>query len=329
MADSHPRKIVYLFGAGATHAELANLERDPSVRFEQTRGLLIKHVSDRVVARARHKKSYLKDIAMVSNVTGSLNIELFISLIESSRIRGSSSKTSHLKNLVRTDITSILTRKKLKRFYLHRALLELHKHDTAKRKEELIGLVSLNYDRVLDEAYRTIHKSKPNYAFATHEDHRIPLLKLHGSFNWNRVKIRGRSRNIEIIPLGYSKDYLHTPYNFIWTHALELLIRCDVLRVIGCSLSPNDIHLIDLLFKAHLERGTPFEIQIIASDRRGEDIQQMYGFFPEIKRLTQIETSLIADSGPPNPFRVWLASKGLVMLKDDIKYTRFLTKVVE
>jgi hypothetical protein len=46
-------KIVYLFGAGATHAELTNL--DPDLIPEQ-RGLLIGHVSSRVIEIARKDK---------------------------------------------------------------------------------------------------------------------------------------------------------------------------------------------------------------------------------------------------------------------------------
>lgn len=331
MPDSKPQKIAYLFGAGATHAELANLEKDPSAKFEETSGLLIKNVSDRVIEKARHDINYLKDIEMVSNVTGSLNIELLISLIENSRIRESGQKTSYLKDLVKKDITAILTKPKLNRFYLHRALLELHKHEKVKKKEELLGLISLNYDTVLDEAYKTIHRKSPNYFFTLNEkdqNNKLPLLKLHGSFDWDDVEIRGRTRSIEIIPMGANKNILHIPYNFIWSRAQELLIQCDILRVVGCSLSQNDIHLIDLLFKAHLERGRAFEIQIISPEDTGQQIQDNYGFFPKIKRLTEIESSLIPMGSPLNAFKVWLAYKGRRMLKETVEQTIYLKRVV-
>ena len=124
---------------------------------------------------------------------------------------------------------------------------------------------------------------------------RGPLLKLYGSFNWRNRKIRGKKRTIEIIPLGSTKNYIHPPYGCIWNQALETLISCDTLRVIGCSLSQNDFHLIDLLFKAHLERGTAFEIEIIAPDSVGEGIRTNYGFFPGLKTLTNIRDNLIPD----------------------------------
>ncbi len=85
MAKPQPTKIAYLFGAGATHAELQNLE--PDLVKEKT-GLLIKNVSSRVIEAARRDEEYLKDVEMVSGTKGSLNIELLISLIESSKIYG-------------------------------------------------------------------------------------------------------------------------------------------------------------------------------------------------------------------------------------------------
>ena len=323
-----PLRILYLFGAGATHAELANLEGDHLEEpFLSKKGLLIEHVSSRIIVKAQ---PFLRSIQMVSAPKGPMNIELFISLIENSRFKRSNEITARLKQLVKSDIEGILTKTKRKRFYLHKALLELHQHPEVAGKEKLEGLISLNYDTVLDEAFREIYEHSPNYSFELNrreDSNFIPLLKLHGSFNWNRIRVRGRPRSFEIIPLGASKNYLHIPYNFIWSRALELLCGCDVLRVVGCSLSPNDIHLIDLLFKAHIERGRPFEIQIIARDNTGEDIQRNYGFFREIKRLTEIEETLITELRPRNPFKAWLASKSVKLLKEQIGRTRYLKKL--
>lgn len=324
------KKTVYLFGAGASHAELKNLDPD---LLDEKWGLLIRDVSSRVIDKARKDPNYLKDVAMVSATAGKLNIELLISLIENSKIYRWAYKTSRLKELVERDIKTILTVSRTRRFYLHKALLELHKHEKTKAKEELIGLISLNYDDVLDQAYRAMLGKDPNYSFSLAPNalssENIPLLKLHGSFNWQNQKIRGRTRRIEIIPLGASKSYIHAPYGFIWNHALEVLITCDTLRVIGCSLSPNDAHLIDLLFKAHLERQNAFDIEIVDFDSIGDAIQKNYGFFPQIKRWTQIEGGSIPDPNPANPFETWLKYKGIAMIGlDNIMGTRYLKKVV-
>jgi hypothetical protein len=87
--------------------------------------------------------------------------------------------------------------------------------------------------------------------------------------------------------------------------------------------------LIDLLFKAHLERDTAFDIEIISSDQTGLGIQQNYGFFPGIKTLTRIEGHLIPDADPINPFKTWLKYKSIATLGEDtIRGTRYLKKVV-
>jgi hypothetical protein len=312
MTGDKPAKIVYLFGAGATHAELQNIDPDLS----DDRGLLVSHVSKRVIEKARRDKKYLKDVSTVSGTSGSLNIELLISLIENSKIPNWEYKTHYLKELVREDIEGILSAPVTRRFYLHKALLELHTRPAAKRKETLTGLISLNYDNVLDNAYRQ-QFGPPRYCFSLDEPYAegdVPFLKLHGSFNWKDLPIRGRKRTIEIIPLGSAKNYIHPPYGCIWNQALETLIDCDTLRVIGCSLSQNDFHLIDLFFKAHLERGTAFEIEIIARDNVGAGIRLNYGFFRELKTLTEIRDILVPEPDPVNPFKTWLKYKSLSLL---------------
>jgi hypothetical protein len=327
MRKTEPKKVVYLFGAGATHAELQNTE--PDLIDKNQLGLLVSHVSSRVIEKARRDQEYLRDVAMVSGTSGSLNIELLISLIENSKVHGWDEKSRYLKKLVREDIKGILTAPRVRRFYLHKALLELHKHKKTIAREKLLGLISLNYDDVLDKAYKAYY-GQPNYCFSladTPQSDHIPLLKLHGSFNWRSQLIRGWKRNIEIIPMGATKNYLHSPYCFIWNRALEILIGCDTLRVIGCSLSQNDVHLIDLLFKAHLERGTAFDIEIIGSEKAGFAIQANYGFFPGVKTITQIEGTLIADPSPTNPFKTWLKYKSTSLLGRDMKKTSHLHKV--
>src|SRR5262245_53833467 len=195
MPPAETKRIVYLVGAGATHAELTNLEPDFA---EENRGLLIGNVSSRVIEIARKDRDYRRDVEMVSGTGGSLNIELLISLIENSKIDDWAKKTSFLKRLVEDDIQSILTTRRSKRFYLHKGLLELHEQKTVTAKERVIGLISMNYDDVLDRAYKAILGESPNYCFSLEIDaapvKKIPLLKLHGSFNWDNQQIRGRTK---------------------------------------------------------------------------------------------------------------------------------------
>ena len=314
MALEQKKRVAYLFGAGATHAELLELEPDI---LQKNQGLLIGHVSKRVIEKARANKHYRLNLETVSATKGSLNIELLISLLENSKVHDWASKSKLLKDLVEKDIKAILTPSRLRKFYLHRALFQLHHHKAVRAREEVVGFISLNYDGVLDQAYRK-HHGEPNYCFSLDDSKKssttVPLLKLHGSFNWSRANIRGRRRTVEIIPLGSSKSYIHAPYAFIWNRALEVLVKCDTLRVVGCSLSQNDVHLIDLLFKAHLERSKAFEIEIIASDKTGTRIRDNYGFFPKIRTLLEIERLLIPEAEPSNAFKTWLKYKSFKML---------------
>jgi len=213
---------------------------------------------------------------------------------------------------------------------LHKALFELH--TKVGEKENLFGVISLNYDDVLDEAYEKFH-GKPNYCFTSEKNNDLPLLKLHGSFNWKGKKIYGKSKNIPIIPIGINKNYLSPPYNFIWGRAFELLVECDTLRIIGCSLSQNDMGLIDLLFKAHLEKGEQIKIEII--DFQPYDshhqIKNNYGFFPGIVNPKDIEgtlipTELISNRAVGNPFKIWLKAKAERMLDYRIHKTTYLKK---
>lgn len=324
-------KIAYLIGAGATHAEIMNLEESPSVTFIRKNGLKISDVSNRVMKRAQNNSRFKKYVEEVTYRTGTENIELLISLFESNQIPDVDYKVNYLKKLVEKDIMKILSPEQKRKFYLHKALFELHK--LIKDKEWLTGVISLNYDDISDLAYEKIRKHKPNYGLISDKGKDIPLLKLHGSFNWTEISIFGKKKTIPIIPLGLSKNYLIPPYNFIWSKTLEVLVQCDKLRVIGCSLSQNDIGLIDLLFKAHLERSNHFIMEIIDTQGVGEKIKKLYGFFPGIKTLKDIEGSLIPgdinlEEELSNPFKIWLKAKAERMLsRKRINITKYLKKV--
>lgn len=323
------KKIVYLFGAGATHAEILNLKGADDAKWRDANGLLISDVSKRVMKTAQKERGFINNVKFVTAAEGSLNIELLISLFASSQIPHANQKVKTLKKLVKTDITKKLSNTRRKTFYLHKALIELHK--LINYKEVLCGLISLNYDDVLDDACK-VNGMPFDYCHSPEKSVELPLLKLHGSFNWTSVEIYGRSRELPIIPLGINKNYLNPPYNFIWGRAYDLLVQCDVLRIIGCSISQNDIGLVDLLFKAHLERENALEMQIIDFQTQGDIIKNNYGFFPGIVKPKDIEDApIVGDSvnqtaGGGNPFKNWLMTMAQKMVEDEIEKTKYLKK---
>ena len=135
-----PKKIVYLFGAGATHAEIQNIDPTNGL-FLSEKGLLISDVSKRVMKIAQNDLKFIKGVEQVTYREGPVNIELLISLFETNQIPDAASKVAHLKNLVKKDITKILTPRKKENFYLHKALFELH--NLIENKEKLLGIISL------------------------------------------------------------------------------------------------------------------------------------------------------------------------------------------
>jgi hypothetical protein len=326
MPQVEPTKIAYLFGAGATNAELSNIGGD----LDQV-GLLISDVTRRVTIKAKQDVSFLaKNRMFLERASDSSNIELFISLIENNApdIEDAARTVDHLKDLVEKDIKEILNEERSNAFYLHKALFELHANNL---NENIVGVISLNYDTVLDDAYKLSY-GDPDYSFSPSKSEfaPFPVLKLHGSFNWNDIEINGRRRKIPIIPVGINKNYLRLPYNFIWGRALGILASCDILRVIGCSLSQNDSQLIDLLFKAHIEKGGPFEIQLICPERAGVEIKSRYDFFPRITTAIRVEDTLMTEvKESANVFMEWLKAKGGRVLKEEeIRRTTHLKRLI-
>jgi hypothetical protein len=115
-------------------------------------------------------------------------------------------------------------------------------------------------------------------------------------------------------------------------------------RTVTHGRSQNDIHLVDLLFKAHLEKGTAFEIEIIAGEKVGAGIRDNYGFFPALRTLTSIRSdysffprastktkdNLVPEEEPANPFKTWLKYKSLALLgAKKAERTRHVKKVVK
>ena len=313
------KRILYLLGAGASHAEVMNTTNDITA---DKYGILISHVSKRVMERAFSTKKLWskKPLNTIVSRKGDFNIELLISLLETNRIKETVIK--ELKGFVEDDIKKILSKNRRSKFFLHKSLFELHKK--IEEREYLLGLVTLNYDSVADEAYVQIFGQYPNY-FRKYEtdDAGKPLLKLHGSFDWE----------IPIMPIGMNKNYLFPPYNFIWSKAYDLLTRCDVLRIIGCSLNQNDLGLVDLLFKAQINRDKPLEIQLIDFEPKGEKIKSSYGFLSGLMKPSEFEDHMFAVEaimkGSGNPFMIWLREKANKMLsKDEILQTKYLNKCI-
>jgi len=164
-----------------------------------------------------------------------------------------------------------------------------------------------------------------------------PLLKLHGSFDWffdvnmDKILVRksGNINTMQWIPPRLNKEYLNYPYNIIHGKAYELLVQCDILRVIGCGLNQNDIGLISLLFKTQKKGANPYSIDIIGSRPTRKNISERLGMLLTFAE-SFYENNDWGKLGKPdteNPFLDWLYFKIKNAPKSYLRDSKYLKNV--
>lgn len=310
--------IVYLLGAGATIAEaqFTGIEQD----------LSLKSVSEMVIEKA---KSHAETKDLLENISKDdiIDIERYISLLEDMQIQNYVELAAKLRNMFCECMQSNLHPDgELISPVLMMALLQMHEIDEVKEMEELKGVITLNYDNLLDHAFNEVFGSV-NYGISCDctcgtyrvSQESLPLIKLHGSFNWRRgfpeiiidEAYSGSQEEMMWIPPGIEKERGRYPFNMLWGKAYELL-NCDVLRIVGCSLSLNDWGLTSLLFRTQL-RGDPkdrYIIEIINSHDTGRRIRTENGYLGRVKPLGELENCQdFVEYTPPNVFQSWITNK--------------------
>jgi len=206
----------------------------------------------------------------------------------------------------------------------------------------------LNYEDILETAIQEV-KGGVDYSIEMTYKHSsikesgstIPLLKLHGSFNWrNEFPITltddEKIKNPEDalwIPPGVEKRREKYPFSILWGRAKEVL-NCDILRVIGCSLSRNDWQLVSLLYttqKLNVHR-KGYDIELIDYVDKGKEISGNYSYlrFCLISEIKEVREYLIKsfsldstaeeklskdidrllNNRQNNIFDIWLRAKG-------------------
>jgi hypothetical protein len=218
-------------------------------------------------------------------------------------------------------------------------LLEMHNHPQFRTSaESLSAVLSTNHDGLFQVASQSVHGAvnlgfpfvSSTFSNGVHGGAPM-LLQLHGSFTWLfsiPLKIRSLHRRLPYrdtiwIPPTISKDPKHFPFNKLIALAYECLAKkCDVLRVIGASLTQNDWNVLSLLFNAQRHRellkGSAFRVELIMSQKTGLGIRSQCSYlkniFP-IGFLSEGRFDAYKDSKPPtdpelqNPFAYWLKEK--------------------
>ena len=327
----NPKRIVYLWGAGATQGEAQNLGSKISLLMRDT-PQFGDGITSRILRRAgpRVSASY--------GAGEAVDIEKLISLLSVSGIAEhvtiAEDMRTHYFNELRT---SLVTATVIDSPLLAIQLLEMHNDRKFEREvESLSGIITTNHDGLLQIAFQAVFGevnlgiSFVSEDFAPATSKLIPpLVQLHGSFTWQFgvpiqiSPLRGRSKyspDTVWIPPTTLKESKNYPFNKLSALAYELLAeRCDVLRVVGASLTQNDWNVLSLIFNAQRHREfvkeSPFRIELIMPQDIGEKIA---GECAYLRHLTPIgfltdgdfadykEHKLAPESDMANPFGYWL-----------------------
>lgn len=269
-ADEGTLSVVYLLGAGASHACAA--------RVDSPHGILMSHLVDPFIEHIQTLESYRDQTeiqALVNTViTAETDIEQIITFLAQSPSRRHQLFAEELRkvfeHVLRDRLDAIEASNGEPPIDLYKALLDMH--DVQGNEERLRGIITLNYDEYIELAIRSLGREvdfgitvQPTRGGAA-----IRLLKLHGSLGWKHawpVSAQNPEDSPFWIPPGIQKSKGDYPFNLLWGGARELL-DCDLLRIIGCNLGPNDWDLVSLLFSTrhtHDVRPAPYLVEVIDS----------------------------------------------------------------
>lgn len=335
-APSQPKQIVYLFGAGATYAEVMYRGARQVNTLMSNIGSL-EGVSSRILRQCGRT-------ALAFGLDENVDVEKLISLLTASGVASHSKFADDLRQYYFEDLrTSLIAAKIVAQPKLAMALLEMHNHASFRTHvESLSGILTTNHDGLLQVASAKVLKSlnlgipfeSKEFTFSASEP-LPPILQLHGSLTWkfavplkvNRLGTDSKySRDTMWIPPMIQKETKSYPFNKLNALAYEVLSKqCDVLRVVGASLTQNDWNVLSLLFNAqrHRERTRKkgLSIELIMPQRAGLAIQNNSsylnrtlvigslsdGHFAEFQNWSEKNPPVEQDLG--NPFFYWLKQK--------------------
>ncbi|HDZ85987.1 MAG TPA: hypothetical protein ENH35_05615 [Candidatus Moranbacteria bacterium] len=326
-----PKKIVYLIGAGATQAEITHKGGEKVNLLMKDSNLLGHGVSRRVLKKANIDRSLKIKEA---------DIEKLISLLGNSGIAEYEKYAEELREGYFKEIVKCLSKADiLQKPELAISLLEMHKTESFNKVEKLSAIISLNHDNLFQVASQKVHEfinlgfKFESEEFTNKQGPSAPLIiQLHGAFNWKNslpievLKLTSRSKHeseILWIPPTILKEAKEYPYNKLMGLAYEALTKkCDILRIVGCSLSQNDWNLISLIFnsqyfKYHFMDDSSIRIELIMNHDTGVNIKKEYAYLKELIPIGYLKDGNFSDYKDKktrtqemgNPFKYWLKTK--------------------
>jgi hypothetical protein len=325
------QRVAYLWGAGATQAEIAYTGA-------HSINLLMRDNDDFGVGVATRILNRLpQETRSAFESDKGVDIEKLISLLIACNVDSENRLADQIRRYYFEDIRDGLsTAGILSNPKLALGLLELHKQELFRQIETLSGIITTNHDGLLQLAGEKVYGGV-DIGIPFESDEVTPingvfsLVQLHGSFTWTfgvpaRVHLLKAETDYDEdtvwIPPAILKDSRSYPFNKLLGHAYELLSKhCDILRVVGSSLTQNDWHILSLVFGAQRHRelsgGTPFRIELIMPTAAGESIVEACSYLRNLTPIGQLTDGdftpyldeAILNDDMKNPLFYWLREK--------------------
>lgn len=289
-----PTKVTYLFGAGASEGEVRYYGASKSILMQDI-------VEEIAIKIGEDNIAELKDVR--NDLVSGVNIEQLITLCEVAGTGKHATIAKKLRELFRKTIEKRIDALG-DAFYplLFASLIDMH--NVIGLNEQIVAIMTTNYEDFIERAMQKVENGI-NLAISTDckgSGYRIkknlkPILKLHGSFNWkNEYPITVKTNiaddeDVLWVPPGVVKRKEFYPLNIIWGKAKELL-ACDVLRIIGSSLSRNDwdlVSLISITQRCRTDNKAPYVIELIDFPGCCDSIRHQYSYLKNVKSISEIE----------------------------------------
>ena len=326
--DAASRKnVAYLIGAGASHGSVKKARSDYGILMRDL-GLPLSERLQGVIFAEFPDNHTLMDLANAV-INENTDFEHVITFLDDSPSKVHRQFADKMRTVFQEVLAERLNliRQELGEdpVDLYAALFDMY--EVPGCLEDLAGIMTLNYDEYIEKAAEKVPGGSVDFGFRLQGlqqpvDTRRRLLKLHGSFGWEDTwpTMIGQGEHPLWIPPGIHKAKQAYPFNVLWGLAREML-SCDVLRIIGCKLGPNDWDLISLLFTTrHVkDQYVPYQIDIIDSPANAQRLKHQFPYL-EVRSILEIEDigkQIVGDliQGDPTEFddladgqREWLIS---------------------
>ena len=298
--DKPHRKVVYLFGAGASHACVDYWQSPYGILMRDLNIPMARAVHDFVTSLGQERYRVLDDLTndLIHEHTDYEHLITFLDDSPSAIHRSFAAELRRqFEKVLRERLNHNETDLGPDRFTLYAILLDMY--NVKGCPETLHAALTINYDNFI-EAAATATGHALDFGIAVPEDaaelaKTLKLIKLHGSFLWEDTwpilaHVANHDGSPLWIPPGIYKAKERYPFNLLWGVARELL-QCDVLRIIGCNLSGNDWDLLSLLFTtrhAGAAAGTPYEVEIVDSPKHARLLSCRYPYL-DVRSILEIE----------------------------------------